>query len=453
MIFVGAQASGADSVQVRRDVLVDVAAEGERGGERLLTVRFDADVYDHTSPDFSNVRVEDDRGQSVAFNLGEVRGTDSRTVRSTWKPKTTSARREEVDGEERLFVTLTLDEDAAIPTGLTILTPLHNFEQTVVVESSSDGEAWVACGDAGLIFDYARFIDIRNDELSLPETKDRFFRLTIARPTLDEEARLLEITRRLQGDREASRDESTRIERVPFRIDGVEFFRETSEAVASTPLTQVYAAGDLTVIEDPESQQTIVQITSQREPLTSFTLATPSRNFSRGVVVQVLEEGSDDAWRPLAESRLSYVDFQDFQRESLKVAFPPTRERAYRLVIDNGDNPPLEVAGVEAEGRMHAVVFLAESERSYQLVYGDEVERPVSQDSAVLKELLDKGFAPQEGRLGEPRREQPEAAPRPWWEPFTNPWTLILVAAALVVLLGRGLVAAAKRVDGLSQEP
>ena len=141
MIFVGAQASGADSVQVRRDVLVDVAAEGERGGERLLTVRFDADVYDHTSPDFSNVRVEDDRGQSVAFNLGEVRGTDSRTVRATWQPKTTTARREDVDGEERLFVTLTLDEDAAIPTGLTILTPLHNFEQTVVVESSSDGEA------------------------------------------------------------------------------------------------------------------------------------------------------------------------------------------------------------------------------------------------------------------------------------------------------------------------
>lgn len=455
LILVGMRASKAeplaDAVQTRRDVRVAEAEEG--GSERLIAVRFDADVYENTAADFANVRVEDERGQSVAFDLQEVRGTDSRTVRSTWQPKTTSARREEVDGEERLFVTLTLDEKAALPNGLKILTPLQNFEQTVVVETSADGESWVACGDAGLIFDYARFIDIRNDELSFSETKDRYFRLTITRPTLDEEARLLEITRRLQGDREASRDESTRIERVAFRIDSVEFFRETSEPVASAPLTQAYAAGDLTVREDPETQQTIVQFASQREPLTSLTPTTPSRNFSRRVVVQVLEDGSDDTWRRLVESRLSHVDFQGFQRKALEVAFPATRTRAYRLLIDNGDNPPLEITGVEPEGRMHAVVFLADSERQYQLVYGDDVERPVSQDSAVLKELLAKGFAPQEGRLGAPRREQPEALPRPWWEPFTNPWTLILVAAALVVILGRGLVAAAKRVDGLSQEP
>ena len=445
-------AVSAESVQVRRDVLIDAGDSPGDGGQRLIAVRFDADVYETTTLDLDNLRVEDDRGQPVACVVQEVRGTDTRTVRSTWEPTSVSARRVEEAGEERLVVTLTVAEDAGNPSGLRIVSPLRDFERTVALESSPDGEAWQACGEAGLIFDYARFIDIRNDELRIPPTSDRFFRLTMARPTREEETRLLEITRRLEGEREASRDERARVDRVPFRIDRVEFFSERQEPIASTVLTQSVVPRELTVTEDATSGQTTVQFRTHREPLTSLTLLTPVVNFSRHATLLIATEERGESWTEWADAQLSSIDFQGFQRAKLALAFPQTRAGRYRLMIDHGDSPPLDVVGVQLEGRVHAAVFLAEPARGYQLVYGDGVEQSSGPDAAVVRELLAKGFAAQDARLG-PSLAEPVLAPRrPWWEAWANRWTLIGVAAVLVVVLGRGLVAAAKRVDRLEGE-
>ena len=452
---VASQASAEDarSQQFRRQVVLQAAAADEMADDRLVRVTLDADLYDATEPSLANLRVEHERGASVPFLVQEARGSETRTVRSTWQPKSTAAQPETVDGSDRLLVTLTLDEKAAVPTGLRIVTPLKNFEQTVLVESSADGEAWVPCGEAGLIFDYSQFIDIRNDELRLPATEHRFFRLTITEPTLEQESQLLEISRRLQGDREASRDERTRVERVPFRIDRVEFWAEAAESIASTPLTQVYSPQEVAEHEEDQTQQTVVEISMRREPLTSLTLVTSSRNFSRRVEVQASDDASEGSWKKLAETTLASINFQGFQRESLKVAFPETRSRQYRLVIDNRDGTPLEVTGVLAEGRVHTVVFLAEPQQRYSLVYGDDVTQQSSHDTAVLTELLAKGFVPEEAGLSEPVAEASDPPPAtPWWQRFANRWVLTAVAALLVAALGWGLVQAAKRVDGVADE-
>jgi hypothetical protein len=443
-----ATAEDARSQQFRRQVVLEAASGDRKADDRLVRITLDAELYDTTEPSLSNLRVEDQEGASVPFLVQEARGTEARTVRSTWQAKSTTARPETVDGSERLLVTLTLDEKAAVPTGMRIVTPLKNFEQTVFVESSADGDTWTACGEAGLIFDYAQFIDIRNDELRLPPTEHRFFRLTITEPTLEQESQLLEISRRLQQDREASRDERTRVERVPFRIDRVEFWAETEESIVGTPVTQVYPPQEVAELEEDQTQQTVVEVTMRREPLTSLTLETNSRNFSRRVEVQASDDASEGSWKKLAETTLASINFQGFQRESLKVAFPETRSRQYRVVIDNRDATPLEVTGVTPEGRVHTLVFLAEPQERYSLVYGNDVTHGSSHDTAVLSELLAKGFLSEEAELGEAVAEAAYPPPaKAWWQRFANRWVLTAVVAMLVAALGWGLVQAAKRVD------
>ena len=67
------------------------AFERVRGG---TIVTLDADLYDATEPSLANLRVEHERGASVPFLVQEARGSETRTVRSTWQPKSTAAQPE-----------------------------------------------------------------------------------------------------------------------------------------------------------------------------------------------------------------------------------------------------------------------------------------------------------------------------------------------------------------------
>ena len=66
----------------------------------------------------------------------------------------------------------------------------------------------------------------------------------------------------------------------------------------------------------------------RQEPITSFTIETPERNFSRRAVVEVEDvDGIRRNWRPIAEAPLTRIDFKSFSRKQLSLHFPESRER------------------------------------------------------------------------------------------------------------------------------
>ena len=70
------------------------------------------------------------------------------------------------------------------------------------------------------------------------------------------------------------------------------------------------------------------------------------------------------------------------------------------IVIDNRDSPPLDVTGVEAEGNVYELVFLASPDARHQLLYGAPRVEPARYDTAAIQTLLQEGFAPQRAELG-----------------------------------------------------
>src|SRR5439155_17699554 len=125
--------------------------------------------------------------------------------------------------------------------------------------------------------------------------------------------------------------------------------------------------------DDAAKKRTVVTLRTRREPLTRFTLETPSRNFSRKAVVEVpVVQGVNTEWRPIAEATISKFSFRNQHREQLTITMPERREEQYRIVIRNEDNPPLNVTGVRAEGSVQRVVFLAQPGKTYRVFYGSE---------------------------------------------------------------------------------
>lgn len=424
----------------------------EHQQEELLAIMLDTDVFAATQDGLPDVRLVDGKGEVAPYLLRRVQATRSRKVHSTWTAGQLSARPLDDGGLE---ITAELREKDPQPTGLRLVSPLKNFEHRVRIYTSADGMKWEPAGDEAVIFDYSRYVDVRSDKISFPETDRRHFRIVIDDVTAEQESELLRLTRRLRGAEETERSERVTIDRRPFRIDRVDFVREEEQKQATGDEKVKYPVLKFQVEQDSENQQTIIFVDTKRQPLTSLKLATSDKNFIRRAVVEVEKvKGVKRTWRKIGEGAVSRIDFKNLKRENLSISFRESRQAQYRIVIDNRDNAPLEITGIEAEGNRYELVFLAAPDTGYQLFYGAADAESATYDTAAIQELLRRGFQPLQVELGV---QQPsEGASRPaafrWTQLLNNSWLLGSVITLLVIVLGWGLYHAVKRMDKLQSD-
>jgi hypothetical protein len=318
------------------------------------------------------------------------------------------------------------------------------------VFSSPTGEQWETLGEESVIFDYSRYMDVRRDSVRFKETLDRHFKIVIDNVTAEQESELLALTRRLRGNEETEREEQVTIRRRPFRIERIDFWREDQQERSTGDKKTDYPISKFRVEQDPEKQQTIVLIDTTREPLTSLELQTPEANFSRRAAVEVEEKrGVQTSRQKIGEDTLSRIDFKSLQREELGITFSESRQKTYRLVIDNRDSPPLRVEGIQASGNVYEILFLASPNTRYQLVYGSTTAESPQYDTAAIRRVLGEGFQPAQAELGPvgPGGGPPGAFQ--WSNLLNNKRLLFGGIVLLVIVLAWGLYQAVKRFDEL----
>jgi hypothetical protein len=423
----------------------------DRQQEDLVAVTLDPDVFAATGDGFPDVRILDADDQPVSFLVRKAAATEPQTVRKTWTAANTTARPLDDGGLE---ITVELREDDPAPNGLRLISPLRNFEHRVRVFTSGDAAQWEQAGEETVVFDYSRYMDVRSDGVPFPETPRRHFRIVIDDVTSEQESELLDLTVRLRGEQEAERVERVTIDRRPFRVERVEFWRETHQERVTGDRKAPYPISELRVEEDQEGRRTLVFIESRREPLTSLELVTTNRNFSRRAAVEVEEtRGVTSAWREIGAETVARIDFKDLKRERLAIPFPESRQGRYRIAIQDRDSRPLEITGVRAEGNVYEVLFLAAPEQRYRLVYGADDAASPHYDTAAITALLREGFQPTHGDLG--KEEQGPGAGQTgfrWTRLAGDGRVLVGVIVVLVVALGWGLYHAGRRVDAMSQD-
>jgi hypothetical protein len=420
--------------------------------EELIAIPLDADVYAHTQPGFSDLRVFGPEGRVVPYLLRRRPTIRERTVRRLWRAEDLSARFLEDGGLE---LTFTRDEESPTPEGLSIVTPLTDFERRVRVEASADGSNWQTIADETVIFDYTRVVDVRNADVRLQETSRRTYRVTIDQITAAQESELLELTRRLGSGGELDRQERTDIRRRPFRIERLDLWTDNATEQVTEDELQPYEVSGFEVEQDAARKQTRVRIDTRQEPLTSLTIVTATRNFSRNVEVQVaLPRGTETDWQPLAEGRLLRLGIGRLEREELTLTFPETRAAQYQLVIHNGDSPVVAIDGVKGAGHVYEVICLAGTSETCRLSYGAEEAESPEFDVVALRLALEEGIAPLPATLGAPQSASPPGPFEFRWSRLLNdPRFLIPVVLVFTLFLGVALYHAARTVDSLPEEP
>lgn len=436
---------------------VNLSAQDQQAQERpiqradsneteLLAVPLDSDAYELLTPSMQDIRVVDSQQHELAYVVRERTQSSDKSVQHSWMVRNP---RLQPSAETGLIIEFDLDRDDPTPTELTIQTPLSDFEQNVQLFALMSG-ASTPLVNGELIFDYQRYMNVRRTTIQIPPTSARSFRLVVGQLTSEQESLLLDLTRELRTGEPVTQQERVTIERRPFRIDGIQLSHSTAQlesALTTYPLKIAQRT------EDAEHKQTILELSSRREPLSEFEVITSSRNFSRSARIEVANDKGDRS--SLTSGTLSSIHFRSLSEDHLELKCRPVRHRRYFLVIDNGDSPPLEDLSVEARGKVDEVVVLAEPGQQLSLRYGDgNLEHP-AYDTAALQKALSSGEAPMTAQLGPAAPFHPAPVPPQPFQLFdiiNNPAIAAPLILLLVGILGWGLYQAVSRVDAASKD-
>jgi hypothetical protein len=418
--------------------------------EEIVAATLDPEVYSAAANDFADLRVLDSSGARVPYVIDKVMTGSSTSVRTTAPARDLSLRELPGGGLE-----IEAARDPKLPPieGISLITPLTNYQQRVQVQGSSDGKKWEPLVADALIFDYSRYLDVRNHDIALPANRSSRFRIQIRDVTAQQESELLELTRKLREGKETERTERLSIERRPFRIDRIGFWYHVSQENRKEDRKTEYPVVDFHVEQSQDKRQTLIEVQTRREPLTGLILQSASRNFSRSAAVQIpLTRGIRTDWREIGSATIAQIDFRDLHRQELTIHFPEQRAETYRIVIDDGDSSPLKISAVGGYGNIYRVVFLASPDGGYRLDYGSEAASAPSYDVAAIREALGRRYEPASVRLGDQVERPITAAPpvsrvRGW---LNNPVLLGVVIGVLVIVLAWALYRAARRMDQAS---
>ena len=214
-----------------------------------------------------------------------------------------------------------------------------------------------------------------------------------------------------------------------------------------------YPVVEYRVENDLKKKETRVDIQSRREPLVRLSLVTASRNFSRTARVLVpVQRGVRTDWVEVGRSTLSLIQFRAFRRAELRVDFAEQRQEHYQLVIENADNPPLEITGIEAEGTPYRLVFLGSTGRTYRVDYGSETAEPPQYDTAAVLASLSRGYEPVSVKLAPQVANSGYRPERGFLGIFNSTVFLALAIVAMVLALGWALFRAGQRIKKLPQD-
>ena len=287
---------------------------GTAAGEEILAVPLDLDIYAAARDGFPDLRIRDQAGTEVPYVLEQVSERRTERVREACASEVVSLRQV---GGPALEIVVRLAEKAPNADGVTILTPLTDYEHRVKISASQNEKDWSPLVSDGLIFDYSRYMDIRNRDVVVPANGFRRFKIEIEQVLDERESPFLELTRGQRGGKKDLKVETTLIERRPFRIDRIALWRMIEKENVPRARKMNYPVQSFQVENDPKEKVTRIQASTRRQPLTGLILDTSSRNFSRTARVLVpVARGVKTEWLEVGHGTIYRFQFPRFAAKS-----------------------------------------------------------------------------------------------------------------------------------------
>jgi hypothetical protein len=384
-----AEPSGVDTTPYAHQRVLE--ASNEKEGLGIL--RLDSEVFREANGNLGDLRLVSETGGTFE----EIPFVIERKVISqpAKQPRPIPSRvldfSETADGA--IEVVVELEEDSGKAAILKIETPLRDFEKQVQVSGSSDQSNWTALVPQGLIFDHERFLDFRRTTLELPANDFRWFRVRISGATDQQRSLVRSLHKTVSESNGLTMQESLTETKRTFRIDRLAFYTEKQSFEKRMSMLS-YPAEILANTVNEETNRSEILLDIESCPVDTLRFETPDRNFRRNIEIQVPRafspSGEVTQWRTLHKSSIHRFQIGDFSEEKMEISFSPPainqRAGQLRILVTNGDSPPIAVEEIKAFGEIYEVKFLTTTSGTRTLYFGaggNDIQKPSYDVSAI----------------------------------------------------------------------
>lgn len=319
---------------------------------------------------------------------------------------------------------------------INISSSMQNFEKNVTIWSSGNRTDWTLLAGNRPIFDYSKFIDIRNSRVSFPPTDTNYFRIRISNISEKQESPFTHLSSTIKSGAEISATQSSSFTRADFRIDEITFYEKTTRTVKDEPVRQIYKASDFSVNE--KKQETLITFSTEKAPITKINLLISTPFFHRRFTAETSDDGK--TWRTVHTGVISCASTDSDTADNRSITLPcATRATQWRITINNNDSPPLGITGLEVEGETREVIFYCDKSGIYRTIYGAEAStRPVYDIVQVLPQAEKNGFVSYSAGI---QQNNPDYRAKPHSLFFLSRHTIMTIAVILMIVVLGWLIA------------
>lgn len=305
----------------------------------------------------TNVRLLEADQREIPFLIRPRTETQTRTEERRTPGAPLSFR--EHPGQRAEFI-MARPEGSGVPVALLLHSTQANYEKLIGLSGSMDQQQWTPLGEAQPVFDYTRYLDVRNNRIHVPAGPWAFYRVEIAQVSEERKTVFTEVIRQVRGGEEQlTETETTRIRSEPFRVDRLEWLVREERVLAERPLYAQWKIAEFETKHDDQARVSRIEFTTRRQPLVNLWLFPEDRNFSRHVTVAATDEtGTHATWLGLASATLTRIEAAPGHEPQLKLDLGgPRRFLRYRITVSNQDNPPLRIASIQAEAETWEALY------------------------------------------------------------------------------------------------
>ena len=373
----------------------------EPNGQRFLAV--DEQIWKNARPDLGDLRLYSGQ-QELPYALLVERGS-----RENDNKDVSVLQQSLISGKTQFLIDMT---GVAEYDHINLKLMAKNFVAHARVEGQEDlhGKNWALLGES-ILYDLSKENLGKNSVLRLPLSTYKYLRVTIDGPVKPAD---------IVGASSEFRQEQKAVWRD---VGGAPTVAEMPMSAARNDSSR--RSGKATVLTFAVPQKVPVdRVTLEIDP------AQP--NFRRSV--QITSDKDDYVGAGEIDRVHMVRSDQKIDSDNYDVMFSAVGHKTIKVIIDNGDDPPLKIKSARLQQLEHRLYFDAPASSHLALYYGDEKLDPPVYDYAKLF-LLAKDAAP--AQLG---AEQANAAftgrpdERPWTE--KHPAVLWIAIVAAVLILG-----------------
>ena len=302
--------------------------------EGISRVKVDAEIYNHSKLDLSDVRIIDDEGCEIPYKIEPLK---SKKETVCFEPNLHNISHK--PGAYTEFY-LDIDKENQTVNKLQIVTSDRNFKRKVEIWGSDDGVAWLLIKDDANIFSfYNEDHKTSLTDIKFPDTKRKFLKVVIWNK-----------------------------EEKPLTIERCWVYKESGlEAPLDNISFKIISRSDN---YEKKRTEIVLDVVYKNVPKKEVSLKFDYDRYCRNVWVFASED--QENWKRI-KSGVIYRYNKENKNNIIDLS--ESTNRYLKLLIYNQANPPLKIQDISIKGEKQFIYIPAKRGEKYYLFYGNPYAR------------------------------------------------------------------------------